>query len=69
LLRRFQLRINFEMPTSEILDTYYDKILQPFPVELQNFERQYQISFAEAKDYAFTKMKSILLEKLSMEKL
>jgi SpoVK/Ycf46/Vps4 family AAA+-type ATPase len=69
LLRRFQLRIQFEMPTSEILDTYYDKILQPFPVELQNFERQYQISFAEAKDYAFTKMKSILLEKLSMEKL
>ncbi len=69
LLRRFQLRIQFEMPTSEILDTYYDKILQPFPAELQNFERQYQISFAEAKDYAFTKMKSILLEKLSMEKL
>jgi SpoVK/Ycf46/Vps4 family AAA+-type ATPase len=69
LLRRFQLRIQFEMPTSEILDTYYDKILQPFPVELQNFERQYQISFAEAKDYAFTKMKSILLEKLSLEKL
>ncbi len=68
LLRRFQLRIQFEMPTSQILDTYYDKILQPFPAELQNFERQYQISFAEAKDYAFTKMKAILLEKLSLEK-
>lgn len=64
LLRRFQLRIQFEMPTLEVLDAYYDKILQPFPAELQNFERQYQISFAEAKDYAFTKIKSILLEKL-----
>ena len=64
LLRRFQLRIQFEMPTAEVLDTYYDKILKPFPKEIQNFERQYQISFAEAKDYAFTKMKTLLLEKL-----
>lgn len=64
LLRRFQLRIQFEMPTSEILDTYYDTILKSFPSELQNFERQYQISFAEAKEYAFTKMKSLVLEKL-----
>ncbi len=64
LLRRFQLRIQFEMPIAEVLDTYYDKILKPFPEEIQNFERQYQISFAEAKDYAFTKMKTLLLEKL-----
>lgn len=64
LLRRFQLRIQFEMPTAEVLDNYYDKILKPFPEEIQNFERQYQISFAEAKDYAFTKMKTLLLEKL-----
>lgn len=64
LMRRFQLRIQFEMPTSEILDDYYDKLLIPFPAELQNFERQYQISFAEARDYAFTKVKALLLEKL-----
>jgi SpoVK/Ycf46/Vps4 family AAA+-type ATPase len=67
LLRRFQLRINFEMPTAEVLDTYYDKILFPFPEVMQNFERQYNISFAEAKDYAFTKMKSVLIEKLEQE--
>lgn len=67
LMRRFQLRINFEMPTSEILDAYYDKILLPFPAELQNFERQYAISFAEAKDYAFTKIKSLLITKLEKE--
>ena len=64
LMRRFQLRINFEMPTSEILDAYYDKILLPFPADLQNFERQYSISFAEAKDYALTKIKSLLIEQL-----
>lgn len=67
LLRRFQLRINFEMPNSDILDTYYDKILKPFPAEMQNYERQYNISFAEAKDYAFTKMKSSLIDKLEQE--
>ena len=67
LLRRFQLRINFEMPTQEVLDAYYDKILLPFPIELQNFQRIYKISFAEAKDYAFTKMKSTLIEKLERE--
>ena len=64
LMRRFQLRINFEMPTSEILDAYYDKILLAFPADLQNFERQFAISFAEAKDYAFTQVKSLLIANL-----
>ncbi|SFB81707.1 AAA family ATPase [Kaistella jeonii] len=63
LLRRFQLRINFEMPNAEVLDKYYDKILRPFPAEMQNFERQYNISFAEAKDYSYTKIKSLLIDK------
>jgi len=62
LLRRFQLRINFEMPGTDVLDRYYDKILLPFPKEMRKFERHYNISFAEAKDYAFTKIKSLLIE-------
>ena len=64
LMRRFQLRINFEMPSKEILDTYYDKILNTFPAELKNIERKYDISFAEAKDYTFTIVKAALIEKL-----
>ncbi|MEM8521054.1 ATP-binding protein [Flavobacterium sp. PL12] len=64
LMRRFQLRINFEMPSKEILDDYYNKILTSFPAELQNIERKYDVSFAEAKDYAFTIIKSALIEKL-----
>ena len=64
LMRRFQLRINFEMPSKEILDDYYSKILTSFPAELQNIERKYDVSFAEAKDYAFTIIKSALIEKL-----
>ena len=64
LMRRFQLRINFEMPSKEILDAYYDKLLASFPTEMQNIERKYDISFAEAKDYSFTIVKAALIEKL-----
>ena len=69
LMRRFQLRINFEMPSKEILDTFYDKLLTPFPLEMQSIERQYNISFAEAKDYIFTKIKAAMIEKLEKEEL
>ncbi len=64
LLRRFQLRINFEMPAPEILDRYYDRLLSLFPTELQRIERKYNISFAEAKDHTFTLVKSALIKEL-----
>lgn len=64
LLRRFQLRINFEMPAPEVLDGYYDKILSRLPDDLQNIDRKYDVSFAEAKDYAFTLVKTILIREL-----
>ena len=67
LMRRFQLRINFELPSSKVLDAYYDKILAAFPTETQKIERKYSISFAEAKDYAFTIVKSALIEKFEKE--
>lgn len=64
LLRRFQLRINFEMPNQQVLDEYYNKLLSRFPTELQSIERKYNISFAEAKDQAFTSVKSVLIKGL-----
>ncbi|WP_199119935.1 AAA family ATPase [Pedobacter sp. ASV28] len=64
LLRRFQLQINFEMPTAEILDEYYSKLLSRFPTELQSIQRKYNISFAEAKDHTFTLVKSVLIKEL-----
>lgn len=64
LLRRFQLRINFEMPAPEILDKYYDNLLSRFPENLQEIERKYNISFAEAKDHTFTLVKSLLIKEL-----
>lgn len=64
LLRRFQLKINYEMPSAEVLDAFYDKLLAQFPEEMRKVERRYSISFAEAKDYAFTVVKSALIKKL-----
>lgn len=64
LWRRFQLRVKFAMPVPSILDGYYDKLLSTFPEDLQDIERRYDISFAEAKDYTFTQVKAALINKL-----
>lgn len=64
LLRRFQLRINFEMPASKVLDYYYDALLNSFPDNLKNIIRKYNISFAEAKDDALTQVKNKLITQL-----
>lgn len=64
LVRRFQLRISFAMPTEEELDRYYEFLLSKFPEELQTVSRRYGISFAEARDYIFTEIKSNLIHEL-----
>lgn len=64
LLRRFQLRINYEMPSTEFLDTFYDTLLSQFPEDMRTIERKYSISFAEAKDHALTAVKTALIQKL-----
>jgi SpoVK/Ycf46/Vps4 family AAA+-type ATPase len=69
LLRRFQLRLKFEMPTENELDIYYDKLLATFPVHLQEIHRKYNISYAEAKDYIHTKMKRQIIAELELQKL
>ena len=64
IIRRFQLKIKYEMPSQEFLDSFYNSILAKFPEDLRNIERKYAVSFAEAKDYAFTVVKGKLIEKL-----
>lgn len=64
LLRRFQLKINYEMPSNDFLDTFYDKLLAKFPEDMRTIERKYSISFAEAKDHALTSVKAALITKL-----
>ena len=64
LLRRFQLKINYAMPSVEFLDTFYDQLLSQFPENMRTIERKYSISFAEAKDQALTSVKAALIKKL-----
>jgi SpoVK/Ycf46/Vps4 family AAA+-type ATPase len=64
IVRRFQLKLKFEMPTTAELDVYYDDLLRPFPTRFQNLERKYQISYAEVKDYVHTGMKKRILDEL-----
>lgn len=67
LLRRFQLRIPYQLPDKEILDAYYDKILSVFPENLQHIDRKYDISFAEVKDYTYTIVKTIVISELEQQ--
>lgn len=64
LMRRFQLKLKYEMPTREQLDAYYEELLKTFPERFQKVERKYEISYAEAKDYLHTMMKRLILSEL-----
>lgn len=67
LTRRFQLKIKYELPSVAMLNNYYNKILQIFPEHLQVIPRKYDISYAEAKDHAFTLVKAGLLADLEQQ--
>ncbi|MFK8272982.1 AAA family ATPase [Capnocytophaga canimorsus] len=64
LLRRFQLKLKFEMPTPYQLDIYYDQILTPFPEKYRKVTRRYGISYAEVKDYVHTQVKRQIIDDL-----
>nr|WP_308004992.1 ATP-binding protein [uncultured Chryseobacterium sp.] len=64
LLRRFQLKIDYALPSKQFLDDFYDDLLMKFPEDLRHIERKYDISFAEAKDHAFTVVKGNLIKSL-----
>jgi len=67
LLRRFQLRIKYSMPSAAALDEYYDRLLARFPEQLRDVGRKYDISFAEARDHTFTHVKAKLLSELEAQ--
>ncbi|WPO78386.1 ATP-binding protein [Flavobacterium sp. KACC 22761] len=68
LLRRFQIKLKFEMPSDTQLDLYYDKILNIFPIHFQDIPRKYGVSYAEAKDYVNTTMKGLIISELELLK-
>lgn len=64
LIRRFQLKLSFELPSKENLDAYYEHNLVVFPEKFRNIHRKYDISYAEAKDYIQTQMKKAIIADL-----
>jgi SpoVK/Ycf46/Vps4 family AAA+-type ATPase len=64
LTRRFQLHIGYALPSDEELNKYYDLITKHIPENLKCFERKFGISYAEAKDSAFTQIKACLIADL-----
>lgn len=67
LLRRFQLQISYDLPSQVELDKYYDKLVEQFPTDIKLFQRKYEISYAEARDHAFTQVKASLIAKLEKQ--
>lgn len=61
LLRRFQLKLKYELPTEKQLDVYYESLLIQFPAEFRKVARVYNISYAEAKDIAFRAIKNAII--------
>lgn len=64
LLRRFQLKIEYKMPTDEQLDMYYERLLEKFPERFRGIDKKYGISYAEAQDYVHTVLKSLIIKEL-----
>ncbi|WP_428742235.1 AAA family ATPase [Tenacibaculum sp.] len=63
LLRRFQLKLQFEAPSDADLDIYYQALLQEFPEEFRDLNPIYGISYAEAKDITYRTLKNKIIEK------
>jgi SpoVK/Ycf46/Vps4 family AAA+-type ATPase len=61
LLRRFQLKLNFEAPTVEQLDKFYDSLLAKYPERFRTITRNYHISYAEAKDNLIHAVKMMVI--------
>lgn len=61
LLKRFQLKLKFEAPNDNELDSYYDSLLTPFPEEFRHVDRGYAISYAEAKDITYRAVKNNII--------
>lgn len=57
LLRRFQLQLKFDLPNKDQLDEYYNKLINKFPKQYWGIEKNYNISYAEAKDLTLKQIK------------
>ncbi|MDX1328917.1 MAG: ATPase, partial [Arenibacter sp.] len=67
ILRRFQLRLKFTLPSKSELDSYYDKLLNNYPAPFRKIARKYDISYAEAQDIIHREVKKLIIEREESE--
>ncbi len=61
LPRRFDLKLEFKNPSKEAIDGFYDKLLEKYPEQYRKIERRYEISFAEAKNHVYDRVKKNII--------
>lgn len=61
LLRRFDLKLEFKTPSVTALDHYYNQLLELYPKDYQEINRIYDISYAEAKNLVFDRVKKNII--------
>lgn len=67
LKRRFDWQIAYELPNTTLLDLLYDQLQEPLPAKYWPKHRAYDVSYAEAKDDFYKKVKQhIINEQLSL---
>lgn len=62
LVRRFELKLEFTLPSKAVLDSYYDSLLAKYPSKFIQLERLYDVSFAEAKNHVFKEVKNNIIQ-------
>ncbi|MCT4603981.1 MAG: ATP-binding protein [Marinifilum sp.] len=68
LIRRFELKMEFQNPEKQDLDRLYDKLLARFPKEYTKVNRVYDISFAEAENIVMTEVKENIIQSEMLKK-
>jgi len=68
LLRRFDLKLEFNTPAKEILDGFYDKLLANYPEIYRKIDRIYNVSYAEAKSHVYSCVKKNIITLESSKK-
>lgn len=61
LLRRFELRMEYTVPSQSLLEQYYTKLLKEFPKEFTQINKVFNISFAEAKNHVLYQIKQNII--------
>ncbi|WP_459210208.1 AAA family ATPase [Aquimarina rhabdastrellae] len=64
ILRRFEAQLEFKAPSRTLLDQYYDQFLVRYPKEYRHFERKYELSFAEVKNYIQKEVKKAIIKQI-----